>query len=68
MAYADDYSMQASSTKNIDMARGKPIASGLGGGNMMLKSLRPTSCGSHALLHEDNPLRKKDQNRRRVLR
>ena len=48
LAYEDDYSMQAHSTKNIKAGRAKNASTGIG--SSMLKSLRPSS---HTLLHDE---------------
>ena len=61
LVYTDDYSQgQANSTKNINQVV-------RANGKSMLKSGRPASSGSHALLHDEPSLVVKD-NRRRVLR
>lgn len=62
LAYEDDYSMQAHSTKNIKAGRAKNASTGIG--SSMLKSLRPSS---HTLLH-DEPSKPRDQSRKRNVR
>ena len=60
LAYEEDYSLcYANSSKNIDAmnnVRAKNNNSsfnGPSGGRNTLKSMRPTSSGSHTLLHEE---------------
>lgn len=68
LIYGDDYSLQANSTKNINLMRGKSTFVNIGASAAQNKGARPTSSGSHALLHEQPTAGKPDQNRRKTER